>query len=223
MSSVPDPITSSEPDPDRTGRARIRDAAIAQFGQRGVAGTSLKVIAAEAGVSQPLIIHHFGSKAGLRAACDEHVAATVRATKFEALGEGPGMDPIAALRSAEQSRPLMRYLARTLTDGSPQVAALLDEMVEDAIEYMEEGERTGVVLPSEHPRERAVVLTLWSLGLLTLSEHVERLLGVDILGSPDQFGAYLLPALEIFTKGVLAEGLYEQMRDALEKEQDITS
>jgi AcrR family transcriptional regulator len=217
--------TAPAPDPaaDRTGRARIRDAAIELFGERGVDGTSLKLIAEAAGVSQPLIVHHFGSKDGLRVACDEHVAASVRAAKLEALSEGPGMDPLAALRTGERNRPLMRYLARTLADGSPHVAALVDEMVEDAVGYMAEGERTGVILPSEHPRERVVVLTMWSLGLLALSEHVERLLGVDILGTPDQLAAYILPALEILSKGVVPEELYTHMRDALQDEQDAPS
>ncbi|MBA2317802.1 MAG: TetR family transcriptional regulator, partial [Euzebyales bacterium] len=42
---------------DRTGRARIRDAAIACFAANGVAGTSLKTIAAAAGLSPALVVH----------------------------------------------------------------------------------------------------------------------------------------------------------------------
>jgi TetR/AcrR family transcriptional regulator, regulator of cefoperazone and chloramphenicol sensitivity len=213
----------SATEPDRTGRARIRDAAIEQFGARGVDGTSLKVIAEAAGVSQPLIVHHFGSKAGLRAACDAHVTATIRAAKFDAMSRGPQFDPVAALRDAEDSRAVLRYLARTIGDGSPQVAGLIDEMAADAVEYMAEGERTGVVRPSEHPRERAIVLTLWSLGLLALHDHAERLLGIDLMGEPDQLGAYLLPAMELLSRGVLAEGIYEQARDAFAGKQENRS
>ena len=55
----------------KTGADRIRDAAIGLFGQHGANGTSLKTVATEAGVSQALVIHHFGSKEKLRAACDE--------------------------------------------------------------------------------------------------------------------------------------------------------
>lgn len=210
-------------DADRTGRARIRDAAIEQFGARGVDGTSLKVIAEAAGVSQPLIVHHFGSKAGLRTACDDHVAATIRARKLEAMRDGPQLDPIGAMRDAKETQPLLRYLARTLTDGTPQVAALLDEMVADAVEYMAEGERTGIIVPSEHPHGRAAVLLLWSLGLLVLHEHVSRLLGVDLWGEPEQLGPYVLPVTEILTRGVLAEGIYEQTRDAFERGQEGAS
>lgn len=200
---------------DRTGRARIRDAAIALFGERGVDGTSLKVIAKKAGVSQPLIVHHFGSKEGLRVACDEHVAATIRSQKLDAVAQGPQLDPLAALRQATESRAILRYLARTLGDGSPHVATLISEMVDDAVEYTEEGVRTGMIKPSDYPRERVVVLLLWSFGALTLHEHLERLLGIDLLGDPEQMGPYVLPVMELFTQGVFAgEDLYARTREA---------
>lgn len=216
MSSVAPPPAEAE----HTGRDRIRDAAIVAFGAHGVAGTSLKTIAAEAGVSPALIVHHFGSKAGLRRACDEHVAARIRAQKLDAVLQGTEFDPLAALRRAGDSRPLLRYLARTLGDGTPEVAALIDEMVDDAVEYMAEGERTGLITPSDHPRERVVVLLLWMFGMLSLHEHLERLLGVDLLGDPDQLGPYILPALEIFAKGVVSEDLYRRARDAVDDRQD---
>ena len=58
---------------DLTSQARIRDAALVRFGADGFAGTSVRSIAADAGVSPALVLHHFGSKEGLRTACDEHV------------------------------------------------------------------------------------------------------------------------------------------------------
>src|SRR3712207_8086528 len=51
----------SSADDDLTGRARIRDAAIRRFAVDGF-GTSVRAIAADAGVSPGLVIHHFGSK-----------------------------------------------------------------------------------------------------------------------------------------------------------------
>ena len=220
MSSVPAPSGAEAPDTDRTGRARIRDAAIAQFAEHGVAGTSLKVIAEDAGVSQPLVVHHFGSKKGLRTACDEYVAATVREGKREAVAQGAQLDPLAALRQTEQFPPVLRYLARTLGDGSPEVVALIDEMVADAVGYMEEGVRTGMLKPCEHPRERAIVLTIWSLGALTLHEHLNRLLGVDLTGDPESIAAYGVPAAEILAHGVLVDGIYERIRDGFANAQE---
>ena len=205
--------------PELTGRARIRDAAIEEFGTRGFDGTSLKVIAERAGVSQPLIVHHFGSKQGLRAACDHHVAATIREQKLAALAEGPQMDPLAVLRRSADSRKNLRYLARMLADGSPGVSELIDELVDDGLEYEAEGIRSGLIRPSHHPRERMVVLVLWSLGLLVLHEQLERLIGVDLFGEPEQLGPYMLPVVEMFSEGVLGEGLYEHMREAFDHQE----
>ena len=56
---------------DLTAAARIRDAAIEQFGEHGF-GVGLRTIAEAAGVSAALVIHHFGSKDGLRKACARH-------------------------------------------------------------------------------------------------------------------------------------------------------
>ena len=51
---------------------RILDAALDLFGAQGFSGTSIKAVAQQAGVSPALVIHHFGSKDALRAACDDH-------------------------------------------------------------------------------------------------------------------------------------------------------
>jgi AcrR family transcriptional regulator len=56
--------TGRRPGATRT-RARLLEAARAQFGSRGFDRTSLRAIAGEAGVDQALIIHFFGSKLGL--------------------------------------------------------------------------------------------------------------------------------------------------------------
>lgn len=75
---------------DLTARARIRDAALARFGTDGIAATSVRAVAADAGVSPALVVHHFGSKEGLRQACDDYVLDSIRSggeAATEALGE----------------------------------------------------------------------------------------------------------------------------------------
>ncbi|MBS3940400.1 MAG: TetR family transcriptional regulator [Actinobacteria bacterium] len=198
---------------DLTARARIRDAAITCFAEAGVAGTSVRTVAAAASVSPALVIHHFGSKDALRVACDQYVAALVREQKSAAMAQGPGLDPFAALRTYRDGPPLLAYLARTLTDGSPHVAALVDEMVEDAVAYMEQGVEAGMLKPSEDPRGRAAVMTLWSLGALVLHEHAQRLLGADLLGDPLLATAYYLPGLEIMGAGLMTPEVHERMHE----------
>ncbi|MDN3029014.1 helix-turn-helix domain containing protein [Streptomyces sp. S.PB5] len=58
---------------DLTGRARLRQAALELFAERGFEATSPRAVAAAAGLSPALVTRHFGSKQGLRAAVDEHV------------------------------------------------------------------------------------------------------------------------------------------------------
>jgi TetR/AcrR family transcriptional regulator len=53
------------PRPSDAARAQILKAAVALFAERGYEGASLRAVARAAGVSQPLIHHHFGSKQGL--------------------------------------------------------------------------------------------------------------------------------------------------------------
>ena len=58
-----------------------------------------------------LVIHHFGSKEELRAACDKHVAGMIRDLKSEAMAAGAGFDPLAALRSTVR-RPAGQQVPR---------------------------------------------------------------------------------------------------------------
>ncbi len=215
-------MRSIEPSDDRTTSARIRDAAIRCFATDGVAATSVRAIAAEADVSAGLVIHHFGSKDQLRVACDEHVAALIREVKGSAMAAGAGLDPLASMRSFSGGPPLARYLAKTLVDGSPHVAELVDEMVNDAVGYIATGVEAGLLTPSDHPRERAAILTLWMLGPLVLHEHLERLIGFDITGDlagdPEGAGsAYFGPVTEIlggFFTDTTKELIHEAFPDA---------
>jgi AcrR family transcriptional regulator len=202
---------------DRTTAARIRDAAIAEFAASGVDGTGIRTIATTAGVSPGLVIHHFGSKEGLRLACDEYVAGIIREVKGGAMASGGGFDVTAAFRTVGEI-PAAKYLARTLVDGSPHVAELVDEIVNDAVAYVATGVETGMIKPSNHERGRAAILTIWGLGALVLHEHLERLIGVDITAdfseNPKAVSAYMAPILEIYSEGFLTEKTVQLMRAA---------
>ncbi len=200
---------------DRSTSARIRDAAIACFAEVGVDATPVRRIAEAAGVSPALVIHHFGTKDALRVACDRHVAALIRTRKTDSVRQGADLDPIAALRTGADGPPLLAYLARTLTDGSPHVAELLDELVDDAVAYMADGEAAGMLRATDHPRQRAAVLLLWSMGALVLHEHAQRLLGVDLLGAPEELLGYVAPAFDILGRGIMTEQASAQLTAAM--------
>ena len=202
---------------DRHAPARIRDAALATFAQVGFRQATVRAIAERAGVSPALVIHHYRSKERLREACDAFVTGYVRQRKLEMMAAGPALDPLALLRAEDDRLPLLAYLARALQDGSPRVAALVDELVADAEAALAAGVASGSVRPLDHQRGVAAVLTLWSLGALALHEHVRRVLGVDLTGplSDTALNApYTVPALELLSRGLLTPAMAERLAGA---------
>ncbi|WP_151526939.1 TetR family transcriptional regulator [Serinicoccus kebangsaanensis] len=186
------------------GLERILTTAIDLFGRQGVKATSVRAIAEQAGVSPPLVIHHYGSKERLREACDERVLAFIRESKAETMRAGLGGPPIQVDTRVDEARPALRYLARTLSEGSPRLDEFVDDLVEDAIGYTAQGVDSGLVRPSQNPRARVIILTLWSLGALVLHEHMYRLLGEDLIGEGGT-DLYTQTMLELFSEGFLTE------------------
>jgi AcrR family transcriptional regulator len=170
---------SQEDDPrfaDLTGRARIRDAALVLFGERGVERTSLREIARSAGLSAGLVRHHFGSKEGLRAACDAYALERLVAVKEAGVPGGRLADP--GFLSDVQPEVLMlhRYLARSIVDGSPAAGAVLDQMIalsERWIAAHHAGEVSDV-------RGVACVLAAAQIGLLMVQQQISKALGADV-------------------------------------------
>lgn len=207
---------SAETD-DRSTRARIRDAGLTLFAAQGIAATSLRAVAAAAGVAPSHVAHYFGSKAGLRTACDEYVAAVLRHQQEDVVASGPDLDPLAALRRWPSELPLLDYLARSLVEPSGGSDALVDQLVGDAERYLAGLEETGWVRPSAAPRTRAALLTFWSLGALTLHTQLERVLGVSLTDpdrDPDAMAEYATAMVEVLGPGLFTAGAVEHVRDA---------
>lgn len=184
---------------------RIRDAAIVRFGRDGF-GVGLRAVAAEAGVTAALVVHYFGSKDGLRAACDEHVLSIMRDEKTKALIDSSAATTLEQMASVERFAPVVRYLLRSLQAGGQLANALIERMIADAEQYLAAGEAAGVVRPSRDPAARARYLAYQATGgfLLWFSLHGD-------VSDDDQFCAGFRryvnevtpPALELFTQGLL--------------------
>ena len=193
----------SGPD-DRTAIARIRDAAIEQYGQHGF-NVGLRTIAESAGVSAALVIHHFGSKEGLRKACDDYIAEEIRQAKSESLQTSDPATWFAQMAEIESYAPMMAYLVRSMQSGSELAKAFWRRMIADAEQYMEEGVRAGTIKPSRDPAARAKYMGLSSGGgfLLYLQMHDNP---TDLRAVLRDYGEEMvLPALEMFTEGLMAD------------------
>ncbi|MGB8388414.1 TetR family transcriptional regulator [Mycobacterium sp.] len=189
---------------DLTATARIRDAAIEQFGQHGF-GIGLRAIAEAAGVSAALVIHHFGSKDGLRNTCDEFVAEQIRSGKSEALHSNDPATWFAQMAEIETYAPLMAYLVRSMQAGGQLAKLLWDKMIENAAEYLEEGVRAGTIKPSRDPQARARYLAVTGGGgfLLYLQMHETPTDLRTVLR--DYLRDMILPALEVYTEGLMVD------------------
>lgn len=187
-----------------TAIARIRDAAIEQFGEHGF-GVGLRAIADAAGVSAALVIHHFGSKKGLRQACDDYIADEIRSSKSEALQSNDPATWFAQMAEIESYAPLMAYLVRSMQSGGELATMLWRRMIDNADEYLAEGVRAGTIKPSRDPRARARYLGLTGGGgfLLYLQMHETP---TDIRAVlRDYAREMVLPALEIYTEGLMVD------------------
>jgi AcrR family transcriptional regulator len=194
---------------DLTATARIRDAAIEQFGQHGFS-TGLRAIAEAAGVSAALVIHHFGSKEGLVKACDDYIAEEIRSEKSAALQSQDPATWFAQMAEIESYAPLLAYLVRSLQSGSELAKTLWRRMIANAEEYLDEGVRAGTVKPSRNPSARAKFLAITGGGgfLLYLQLHDNP---ADLRAVLRSYSAdMLLPTLEVYTEGLMVDNtMYE--------------
>ena len=189
---------------DLTAAARIRDAAIEQFGQHGF-DVGLRAIAKGAGVSAALVIHHFGSKEGLRRACDELVAESVRLAKSESLQSSDPASWFAQMAEIESFAPMMAYLVRSLQTGGDLAKSLWHTMIDNAEQYIGEGVRAGTIKPSRDPKARARFLAMTGGGgfLLYLQMHDTP---TDLRAVLHDYAQdMLLPSLEVYTDGLLTD------------------
>ena len=212
----------SAPD-DRTAIARIRDAAIDLWGQHGF-NVGLRTVAEAAGVSAALVIHHFGSKEGLRKACDDHIAELVRESKTESMRTTDPADWLAQVAEIEGYAPMMAYLVRSMQSGSDLAKSFWQRMIDNAEQYIEEGVAAGILKPSRDPKARARYLSMINGGgfLLYLQMHENP---TDLRAVLRDYGEdMMLPALEMFTNGLMADStMYDAFLAAHEQGIPFTS
>jgi AcrR family transcriptional regulator len=190
---------------DLTARARIRDAAIKLFGERGIEGASIRDIAAAAGVSSGLVRHHFGSKEALREACDQY--AKERMVQIGVEYSDP--DAIAGLDAAamhQVASPLQIYLVRSMMDGSETATALFLE----AVDSVEQWSTAYGIEPTDR-RAYAAALAAIKLSVFAFREQVSKALGEDIT-TPAGYARIGQALIEVFSIPLLTPEQTEQLR-----------
>jgi AcrR family transcriptional regulator len=175
---------------DLTARATIRNTALRLFAQDGPDAVSVRRIAAEAGVSPALVLHHFGSKAGLRQAVDSYAASAFDAVMAaggepgvaEAMASGDSTSLAAAFAEVfPPGSPLPAYLRRLLLSGDPAGTALFARWLDATEQLLAALEAAGQLAPSADPRVRAAFVLANDLALVLLRDPLHEALGFDPL------------------------------------------
>lgn len=192
---------------------RIRDAAVARFGRDGF-GANVRAIAADAGVSPALVIHHFGSKDGLRDQCDAYVHAVIRESKAHAMSELSPTQTIALLATVDQYGDVFAYMLRSIMDGGPAAARFVDGLVQDTETYLAAGVEAGTIRPSRDPHGRARALVATTVGTLVMAQ-LDAAAGRAVAPTDKpaeaivaMADAAMLAGLELYTHGLFTDASY---------------
>jgi len=115
---------------DLTAKARIRNAALELFAAKGTANSTIREVAAAAGVTHGLVVHHFSNKDGLRRAVRQHVTELLRQTLAAVPADGTA-DEIRYSRDDSVDRMLtakpavLTYMRRAMLDPAESDAELV--------------------------------------------------------------------------------------------------
>lgn len=194
-------------DDDRNTAAVIRDAAMDLFGRRGAGDVTIREVARAAGVSPGLVMHHFGSKDGLKDAVDRRVTSLFdrMLAALEWVGEAGGGASLAESMADELERQpgLSLYLRRLLLDGGATGAALFDRLLEVSRLQMRALGEAGIVRPAGDEEARTAFLLTNDLAVILLRDQLTRAIGADPL-SREGLQRWTATVLDVYANGVFA-------------------
>lgn len=194
------------PPADQAGRERILAAAIRSFSEVGYEGTTTAGVARAAGVTQPLVHHHFGSKEGLWRAAMDVLFSDVRRVVVAAADAAPPDRVLAAaeafVRFVAAHPEVTRVIAREGAAPSPRLTYLVDHYLgapfRGFVQGVRDGQRAGFVDPDLRPD----LLLFFILGagshLFDVTAFARASLGIDATAprTRDQFVALVRAVLQ---------------------------
>ncbi|WP_156687560.1 TetR/AcrR family transcriptional regulator [Mycobacterium sp. Marseille-P9652] len=205
MSSEPAPRESvSTSEPSRV--ERILNAALKTFAARGTEATSLRMIAAAAGVSLGLVQHHFVTKANLIQAVDDHVTAVLTAS-LATTASAPDEDPVADIANRVTSLlvdhgDVVDYLCRALVDATPTGTRVFDTLVAVAGGHWAQLQEQGLAKPDLDPVWMTLNPLVLVLGMFILRAQLNRHLP-EPLTSPTEVERWRNATEQIIADGQL--------------------
>jgi AcrR family transcriptional regulator len=187
--------------------AVIRQAAMRLFADRGTAAVTVREIAAAAGVSPGLVMHHYGSKNGLKEAVDRRAVAFFEEMlgEFARIGEEGGSASLAELFAArlEDEPEMVEYVRRLLLDGGDAGDALFSKLFDATTAGIRSLVDAGIVRPAQDERIRTAFLLANDLSLVLLRRQIALVTGADPL-TRQGLAPWTAAVMDVYTGGVFA-------------------
>lgn len=195
-----DPLVS---DDDLTAKAKIRNAALTLYADRGEDAVSMRAVAAAAGVTVGLVQHHFKTKAGLRDAVEQLIVdyfaraiasaptdgttAQVAAARDEAVGQMLAANPT-----------VVDYMRRSLLDPRPERNRLLGRLTELTRAEVAKLRGAGVASTRRAEAEQVVDVMVRQVGHLFLQPMIDVMWGqlTDETATPPELEVTLMSGHE---------------------------
>jgi AcrR family transcriptional regulator len=148
-------------------REQLLDAADAVVGRQGPAA-SMTAIAAEAGITKPILYRWFGDKGGLyRALAERHTEALLATIRAALLAPGDLQErtrrSIGAYLELIETNP---QIYRFLTSGEPAAEPGVRSHVATTIDRLAEELAHGVAIELGQPMPPSVTAVIWARGIL---------------------------------------------------------
>ncbi len=192
---------------DLTTRARIRQTALRLFGERGFKATSTRAIAAEAGVSPALLIHHFGSKEGLRAAVEDEVLRIFGENLEQYTDPASLLSALATLsiRLFGEDPALRGYLRHSLLEDGEAGAALFGRLLTGAHRELQRLSAVGGLRDDADLLWAPYQMLFLILGPLLLEPAMQPTLNLAVF-DPDVVTRRSAANQQLLTHGILRSG-----------------
>jgi AcrR family transcriptional regulator len=191
---------------DLAPRARIREAALRLYAERGLQATSIRMVAEEAGLSAGAVMHHFKSKDELAEAVQHAVVAKIREVVS---GVGLDQPPTVAARARRQAfddligdnPDLAGYIRRVMLEGGPTGAALFTEAFDLVRSEMQAMVDAGIARPLPDQDVGLVLYRAINLAHIVFGPLVEQTLGLS-LSDPAVLERFRNAAVDLLTHPV---------------------
>jgi TetR/AcrR family transcriptional regulator, regulator of cefoperazone and chloramphenicol sensitivity len=159
---------------------RLIEVAAGVFSREGFSGTSLRMIAVEAGVSAALLVHHFGSKQKL---IEETISVTLGdwMRQKDQLQELPLSEALSQWpKTAEGGKQKLDFFKQVMLAGGKPAQLLLERMQIETKQRLEAMAEAGAMRKLDDIETAALLMAIYGLAPLLLSESIKRILGGDI-------------------------------------------